>query len=100
MSFELRISPEVFDELADAIDFYNVEIEGLGFELEEEFFNGLAEISKGPLLFQIRYLNIRIFWLHRFPFGIHYFVDQNFIIVSAVIHASRNPHIWTQRLKD
>lgn len=34
---------------------------------------------------------------HRFPFGIYYRVEQDMIIVIAVMHGSRDPNQWKNR---
>jgi len=99
MNYEIAFYDEALIDLRDAILWYNSELEGLGQDLETQFYNALPIIAKGPNHYQIRYLNCRVFWLKRFPYGIHYFVDNNLIVITALVHSGRNPDTWHERLK-
>jgi hypothetical protein len=46
-----------------------------------------------------RYKNLRIHFIKRFPYGIHYLFDGNDIKVFGVFHTSRDPKNWSKRLK-
>ncbi|WAC41723.1 type II toxin-antitoxin system RelE/ParE family toxin [Pedobacter sp. SL55] len=56
-------------------------------------------IAKNPLVYQIRYANIRVAFTDRFPYGIHYEYNEpeNEIIILAVFHTSINPKTWEDR---
>ncbi len=43
------------------------------------------------------YKNLRRTLLRRFPYGIYYFIKNEFIIVIAVYHEKRNPEDWMKR---
>lgn len=46
-----------------------------------------------------KYDDVRIAVLNSFPFLIHYIVDEmkKTIVISAILHTSRNPEIWGNR---
>lgn len=98
MSFEVILLPELLEDLQDAYFWYEEQRIGLGDDLEQEFYDLIATTRSNPLLLQIRYSQIRIAWLNRFPYGIHFYVSDKCIFVSAFIHTSRNPKVWLERL--
>jgi plasmid stabilization system protein ParE len=54
-----------------------------------ELFETLTYIEQNPTLFQERYRAIRIAPLYCFPYGIHYRVTDNKIIIYRVLHTRR-----------
>ena len=98
MEFELLIQPPALDDIQEAIDYYDFQKDGLGLEFVEEVNNHLISISKTKF-FQVRYDEIRCLPLKRFPYMIHYSIDENrkLIIVRAVLNTYRNPEIWKER---
>ena len=62
--------------------------------LSERFYNSFKEslsvIKKNPLLFQIRYDDVRVKLLSDFPYLIHYKILNNVIISEAIYHSSRD----------
>lgn len=57
------------------------------------------QILKNPLAYEIRYADIRIAYVKKFPYGIHfeYLELENQVNILAVLHTSRNPKIWKER---
>jgi hypothetical protein len=55
--------------------------------------------GKNPKAPNIRYKNVRTAVLNMFPFLVHYTIDERnkTIVVSAVLHTSRNPKLWESR---
>jgi hypothetical protein len=99
MTYQLTIFPQVVNDLEDAFYWYEEQSEGLGQEMEAEFYSTLEYIQGAPLTIQIRYLFVRIAWLNRFPYGVHFYCEGNCIFVTALIHTGRDPKVWTERLK-
>jgi hypothetical protein len=56
-------------------------------------------IERNPKAFAKKYDNVRTAVLNTFPFLVHYTIDEvkNIIVISAVLHTSRNPKIWENR---
>ncbi|MGQ7946725.1 type II toxin-antitoxin system RelE/ParE family toxin [Flavobacterium sp. WC2509] len=54
-------------------------------------------IHKNPLLYQIRYDDVRIAFTEKFPYSIHFSIYQTTIVIKAVYHTSRNSKIWINR---
>lgn len=90
---------EAYFDIEDAILWYESVQKGLSVDFQLCLENGIDEIIEHPDLFQIRYSFVRIRFIKRFPFGIHYYIfDENIIRIIGVIHASRSPKIWLERL--
>jgi len=97
--YELLISDEARFDILEAFYWYEGRRNGLGKDFELCLEAGLHVISREPLLFQLRYKNVRIHFIDRFPYGIHYLTDIDTIKVIGVFHTSKSPTNWTDRLK-
>ena len=89
-SFKLLINPQTFEDIQNAIAYYNQKQKGLGKRFLADIKQDFNSIRKN-YGFQIRYDNIRCLTVKKFPFMIHYSIDDNVINVRAVIHTSKNP---------
>ncbi len=96
--YSLIISDEAYFDILDAYLWYNALRNGLGDDFEQYLEKELLRLLDHPEQFQIKYKNIRVSYLEKFPYGIHYFVEESFIKVAAVFHTSRNPQNWKNRL--
>jgi len=95
--YQLLISDESKLDILDAFSWYESQQSGLGVDFELCLEAGFDRILKEPLLFQTRYRNLHIHFIGRFPYGIHYRVEDNLIKVFGIFHMSRNPVRWTKR---
>ncbi len=97
--YQLLISDESRLDILDAFSWYEKKRSGLGKDFEHCLEAGLIQLQKGPLLTQKRYKNLRIYFIDRFPYGIHYLIEKDKIMVFGVFHTSRNPQNWKKRVK-
>jgi len=99
MHYVMIYLPLVYDDIKDTNDFYNSRKKGLGKEFVNSIKLELKTILKNPLLFEIKYNNTRINFMKRFPFGIHFEIQENTnrIVVKGVYHTARNSEIWYER---
>lgn len=100
-SFKLFIDEEALQDIQNVTDWYNEQVHGLGSRFQKQTKSQINSLKKDPFLYANRYANVRCMLINKFPFMVHYTVDnKNFIVeVFAVIHTSRNPKIWLQRNK-
>ena len=54
----------------------------------------LVSVVENPLHYQIRYRKIRFALVKRFPYAIHFTVEEDKIYVLAVLSTHGNPHEW------
>jgi toxin ParE1/3/4 len=95
--YRLLLSDETRLDILDAFSWYEIRKAGLGKDFEFCLEAGFNQISRDPSLFQKRYKDLRIYFIDRFPYGIHYLVEENTIKVFGVFHTSRNPTHWKIR---
>ena len=86
----LKRHPLVRADLQNAYNWYEDQFPGLGGEFREEFFRIYRKLGQGPLLYAVRFANIRRLNLDRFPYGIFYVVKPDELRVLTVLHASRD----------
>jgi hypothetical protein len=99
MKFKMVFAPEVKLDVQDAIDWYNNHQAGLGKRIVNELKKHFKDIQKSPESIAIRYNDTRCYPLKKFPYMIHYRLDNesNTIYIDAVFHTSRDPEIWEDR---
>ena len=85
-------------ELGEIIDWYDSEKEGLGGKFAKQVAYGIRQILAFPEAWQTVELGLRHYLLAGFPYGLVYHVRQNEIIVIAVMHLSRKPGYWKDRI--
>ncbi len=93
MKYKLIYHSEVVEDLQGIIDWYNNQQIGLGKRFWDSFKKQEKIIQKKPLLFTIRYKEIRCLKIKPFPYLIHYkvFEKSNTIKVFAVFYGGKNP---------
>jgi toxin ParE1/3/4 len=98
MGLEVVIEPPALQDIQEAIDYYDSKSPGLGSEFEEEL-DHFFEVLENTHYFEVRYDETRCLPLKRFPYMIHYSVDEKnqMVIVRAIFNTSRNPKIWKSR---
>lgn len=82
------------EELEAAVDYYNLQSEGLGFEFALEIKRTLKRISDYPSAWHILSPNTRRCRTNRFPYGVVYSQREKQIIVVAIMHLHRDPKVW------
>ncbi len=92
----------IFDKLAkkeldDSIEYYEIEIKGLGIRFREEIKRSLRIIKKMPKIGSPESENVRRYILHKFPYKILYSNEKDHIYIVAIAHMHREPKYWTNR---
>ncbi|HNW93582.1 MAG TPA: type II toxin-antitoxin system RelE/ParE family toxin [bacterium] len=84
-------------ELAEAIQYYNQQCPGLGFELAAEFKATLSRIEEYPNAWPPFSIRSRRCIINRFPYGVLYQIRTDLIVVLAVMQLKRDPLRWQER---
>ena len=95
----LLITDDAFLDIQEITLYYESIRTGLSLDFELCLESGFDEITKSPSLFQCRYKEVRIRFIERFPYGVHYIFHKNTIQVIGVFHTSRSPKNWKMRHK-
>jgi plasmid stabilization system protein ParE len=100
MKNKLIISDEAAFDVEEAFLWY-AEIEfNLALRFEKELYRTIDHLLLYPDSFQKRYKGVRISFLKKFPYGVHYlFQEDSIIVVVGVFHTSRSPENWFDRIK-
>jgi plasmid stabilization system protein ParE len=88
-SFSLIIRSRANNDIQLAVRYYSKISPSLGERLKLDLLAQLEYIQNNPLLFQVRYKEVRMCFLKWFPFGIHYRVLNFKIEILAVIHTHK-----------
>ncbi len=95
----------IFDKLAnqeliDAVEYYEIELPGLGKKLKDEIRKGVQRIIEFPEAWSKRKKDIRHYLLHKFPYKILYSIELDYIYIIAIAHSHRKPDYWIDRITD
>ena len=93
MKYQLIIRPEAELDLVEAFQWYEEQSPGLGGEFLRCIDASFDIIIRSPGLYQKVYKDIRRALPQRFPYGIFYIIDDNDLIVLAILHAKRDPKL-------
>jgi len=99
MKYKLIIRPEAERDLAEVFGWYESKRRGLGHDFLLQVEAALNFLEKNPKIFPEVYKEARRYLIKRFPYKIYYRVNENTVIVLAVIYGGRNPNWIKQRLK-
>ncbi len=95
--YEIEISEYALLDFEEAYLWYETKREGLGDYLSLCFDEALESLKKNPN-YQVRYRDVRILNIKRFPYQIIFrIIDKKQIRIIAFFHARRNPSIWKVR---
>src|SRR4030066_2109684 len=86
-------------EFNDAISFYNMQSEGLGYEFAAEIKRTIARIIQYPEAWTKLSKRSHRCRTNRFPYGIIYQPREETLLIVAVMHLSREPKTWESRLR-
>jgi len=94
-SLEFRF--EAKTEFLDAIQWYEAKRVGLGARFKAEVDRLLTRIQTSPQQFPEIEPGYRRAFVHSFPYGIFFAVEEREIVVLAVLHHRRDPKVWKRR---
>ena len=94
MAYKIITSTKAELDVDKAIEYYK----DINVQLAKDFLTELKAthkyIQKHPKKIQVRYANIRVAFLKRFPFGVHFRLEDKTISILAILHTSGDPDNW------
>jgi len=84
-------------DLADAVDYYEQAVSGLGLDFLDEIERSVQRILMQPEAWTQVSLHHRRCRMRRFPFGLIYSVEGDAIVIVAVMNLHRHPDSWKRR---
>ena len=94
----IRFSDYARDEIEDASNYLEREVEGLGVRFRREIRLTLERIRRYPNSWAIERGDVRRCFVHKFRYKVLYSVESDHIFVIAVAHQHRKPDYWIDRL--
>ncbi|CCI18585.1 MAG: type II toxin-antitoxin system RelE/ParE family toxin [Microcystis sp. M54BS1] len=89
--------PEALTEYAEAVQYYT----GQRVEVAQAFINAIEDtvyrIRESPTHYVVIDDAVRRCMARRFPYAILYTIEQDYILILAVMHCSREPGYWKSR---
>ena len=95
MRFGFHVEAEL--EYAEAVRNYLAIDSRIAESFISEIEHGTSAICRNPLTWRIVDGDVRRYLVHRFPYGIYYSIEDDFITIWAVMHLSREPEYWKSR---
>lgn len=94
----IRLTDDALFDIEEIVLWYEDQRKGLSYDFELCLEAGINEIIRTPLAFQQRYKRVKIIFINRFPYGIHYTLQKDEIVIIGVFHTSRSPKNWDKRI--
>ena len=93
-----RFHEEALEEFADAVAFYRSVDRGLAKRFRTSVGIMVSSIGIQPLLGPIHWNDVRKSVMLDFPYSIFYMQVDAHILIVAVMHTSREPDYWLDRI--
>lgn len=99
MSYKIRIDSRAIIEIQHQVSYYNLQQKGLGnrfFAAVDASFN----LLKSTPFFQIKYDDVRCSRVQKFPFLVHFTLNESkkIVFIHGVIHTSLQPRThWIKK---
>ena len=97
MKYHLLIRRQAKSDLRQAARRHEGQSPGLGREFVTEVEAALNRLVENPLQYQAIYREVRRVIPHKFPYGVFYRIEQDSIVVFAIVHLHRDPASWQDR---
>lgn len=98
MSRWLIVRPEAETEIAEAFDWYEAQVPGLGSDFLLCLDAIVSAILRSPAYYPRVHKIVRRALTRRFPYEVFFVEDGERIVVLSVFHARRNPKRWQDRI--
>ncbi|MHB8809794.1 MAG: type II toxin-antitoxin system RelE/ParE family toxin [Desulfobulbaceae bacterium] len=99
MKKPLIVRAEAEADMAEAYEWYEQQVRGLGGEFLLCVDAVMASIERNPQLYPVVHKDvIRRALTRRFPHGVFFVEGERNVSVIAVAHAKRNPRVWQVRI--
>ena len=97
--FNITFHPDIEYEVRASYEWYQKQAEGLGDDLLTELEMAYQAIIEFPDTWPKFQKGCRRFLLRKFPFSVIYQIDNKTVYILAVMHNSRKPGYWTERIQ-
>ncbi|MBW4623343.1 MAG: type II toxin-antitoxin system RelE/ParE family toxin [Cyanosarcina radialis HA8281-LM2] len=89
--------PEALTEYAEAVQYYAQQRSEVAQSFIDAVEEAVYQIRESPTRWSILDEDVRRCLTSKFPYGILYTVETDYILILAVMHCSRQPGYWKNR---
>lgn len=98
MSFSLNILTEASGDIKEVTAWYKDISQPLAVRFVSQLYDGFVKITTNPDAWFNITKRVRRYRLPDFPYLILFFIEDNNIVIVAVIHEKRSPKTWKRRV--
>ena len=96
MKYEFH--PEALEEYKQSAFWYAEREQNLAFQFVEAVEEAIGRITDAPTRWRVIEEDIRRCLTRVFPFAILYTIEDDYLLIVAVMHCSREPGYWQHRV--
>ncbi len=89
--------PEALTEYAEAVQYYTQQRAEVGQAFIDAVEDAAYRIRESPTRWSVIDEDVRRCLTRKFPYGILYTIEKDYILILAVMHCSREPGYWKER---
>jgi toxin ParE1/3/4 len=93
MRYKVIVRPEAENDLKEAFSWYESKRIGLGYDFLLQVDAGINLIKRNPEMHSSEYKGTKKHLIKRFPYKIIYLVENENIIIIAILHNKRRPKL-------
>ena len=96
---DIEFHPDIVKEIKFSYQWYQNKTDGLGQDYLSELESSFQTIREFPNTWPRFQKGFRRFLLSKFPFSVIYQSNQSTVFIVAVMHNSRKPGYWNERIQ-
>lgn len=89
--------PEALTEYSEAVKYYAEQRSEVAQAFVNEIENAIYRIREFPTRYMTIDQDVRRCMTRKFPYGILYTIEADYILILAVMHCNREPNYWKNR---
>ena len=94
-----RFHPEAFEEFQEAVSWYAQRGNPPALRFVAAVQDAILRIVEAPERWRVIEEDVRRCLTKVFPYGVLYTIEPEFVLIVAVMHCSRQPGYWRQRVR-
>jgi toxin ParE1/3/4 len=93
----MYFTPEALTEYAEAVQYYMEQRVEVAQAFIDAIEDAVYRIRESPTRYIVINEDVRRCMTRKFPYGILYTIEPDYILILAVMHCSRKPEYWKSR---
>jgi plasmid stabilization system protein ParE len=94
-----KFHPDALEEYREAAIWYANREQELAHQFIAHIEDAIHRVVETPTRWRIIDEDVRRCLVHLFPYAILYTIEDNFILIVAIMHLSRDPDYWRERIR-